>query len=222
MTEGNTWDIAIKCRPILHVSSDSSAKNSWRNVEEVYPDAKIEEKHNDIEVTLPSLREDIEVAAFGTPRKDDQKRMQMAIFGRNPTQGSDWKIRIYLLDDTITAVKQVCQKEEEMGNRLLTALAGLFVSNSDEDIRIEFTALETGWQIKGGKVQTITSRDAWNSPENATDFPRCDFEIRHVDQTKEQFFCGITVSHETDSANTEVVALFEQKRGRDINPPSED
>ena len=112
MTEGNTWDIAIKCRPILHVSSDSSAKNSWRNVEEVYPGAKIEEKHNDIQVTLPSLREDIEVAAFGTPRKDDQKRMQMAIFGRNPTQGSDWKIRIYLLDDTITAVKVIHCKQK--------------------------------------------------------------------------------------------------------------
>ena len=40
-----------------------------------------------------------------------------------------------------------------MGNRLLTTLAGLFVSNSDEDIRIEFTALESGWQIKGNKVK---------------------------------------------------------------------
>ncbi len=27
------------------------------------------------------------------------------------------------------------------------------MSNSDEDIRIEFTALEPGWQIKGNKVK---------------------------------------------------------------------
>ena len=59
----------------------------------------------------------------------------------------------FIMNFFLSDKQQVCQKEEEMGNRLLTALAGLFVSNSDEDIRIEFTALETGWQIKGGKVQ---------------------------------------------------------------------
>ena len=42
-----------------------------------------------------------------------------------------------------------------MGNRLLTALAGLFVSNSNEDIRIEFTALESGWKIKEGRVKVF-------------------------------------------------------------------
>ena len=42
-----------------------------------------------------------------------------------------------------------------MGNKLLTALAGLFVSNSDEDIRIEFTALESGWKIREGKVKVL-------------------------------------------------------------------
>jgi len=76
-------------------------------VTEVYPDAKVEEKHNDIEVTLPSLREDVEVAAFGTPGKDDQIRMQMAVFGRRPPRGSEWRIRIFLLHDTVTAVKVI-------------------------------------------------------------------------------------------------------------------
>lgn len=56
----------------------------------------------------------------------------------------------------------------------------------------------------------MKSTDAWNSPENSQDFPRCDFEIRHVDKKKERFFCAIKISHEKDSANTEVVALFEQ------------
>ena len=31
------------------------------------------------------------------------------------------------------------------------------MSNSDEDIRIEFTALEPGWQIKGKKAKVIRS-----------------------------------------------------------------
>ena len=42
-----------------------------------------------------------------------------------------------------------------MGNKLLTPLAGLFVSNSNENIRIEFTALESGWKIKEGKVKVL-------------------------------------------------------------------
>ena len=40
-----------------------------------------------------------------------------------------------------------------MENRLLTALGGLFVSNTNEDIRIEFTALEPGFQVKDSKVK---------------------------------------------------------------------
>ena len=42
-----------------------------------------------------------------------------------------------------------------MGDKLLTPLAGLFVSNSNEDITIEFTALESGWKIKEGKVKVL-------------------------------------------------------------------
>ncbi|KAJ7382360.1 Netrin receptor unc5c [Desmophyllum pertusum] len=204
---GNKWNIAIKCRTPPKKSQNTSI---WIDVIELYPNAKIEDKHNDIEVTLPPLQEGLEIAAFGTPGKDDQKRMQMAIFGRNPTQGRNWKIRVYLIDDSTIAFKNVCQKEEEMGNRLLTALAGLFVSNSDEDIRIKLTDLEPGWQIKGCTVKTIKSKNAWQSPENATDFPRCHFEIIHVDKTKQSFFCGMTASHENDQANTEVVAYFER------------
>ena len=107
---GNNWDITVKCRrPLLSHSKGGSQQNhSWRNVKEVYPDSKVEQKHNDIEVTFPPLREDIEVAAFGRPGRNDQKRMQMAIFGRKPTQGRDWKIWVYLVDDTDTACKVPC------------------------------------------------------------------------------------------------------------------
>ena len=109
MTKSNSWEIAVKCRSLQ--SRRDHLQNNWRNVTEVYPDAKVEEKHNDIEVTLPSLREDVEVAAFGTPGKDDQIRMQMAVFGRRPPRGSEWRIRIYLLHDTVTAVKVIdCTK----------------------------------------------------------------------------------------------------------------
>ena len=71
----------------------------------VYPDAKVQLIHNDIEVTLPSLQEDVEIAAFGRPGKDDKKRMQMAIFAKRPIQGRDWKIWVYLVDDTNPACK---------------------------------------------------------------------------------------------------------------------
>ena len=58
--------------------------------------------------------------------------------------------------------------------------------------------------------QTIKSRDAWNSPENSVDFPRCYFEIRHVDKTKQSFFCRIKASHEGDVARAEIVGYFER------------
>ena len=118
MTKGNTWNIVVKCRPLLsHCSkTEDTLTDFWKNVEELYPDANVEEKHNDIEVTLPRLREDLEIAAFGAPGADDQKRMQMAIFGKAPTQGSEWKIRVYLLDDTITAVKVIHKDRSGSGN----------------------------------------------------------------------------------------------------------
>lgn len=59
-------------------------------------------------------------------------------------------------------------------------------------------------------LQTIKSRDVWNTPENATDFACVHFDIRHVNKTKQSFFCGMTVSHENDQANSEVVAYFER------------
>ena len=69
----------------------------------VYPEAEVQLKNNGIEVTLPSLEEDVEIAAFGRPGKDDKKRMQMAIFAKRPRQGRDWKIWVYLVDDTSPA-----------------------------------------------------------------------------------------------------------------------
>lgn len=102
MVKGNTWVTSVKCRP--H-SNQSKEKKKWQNIKEVYPDAKVETKHNDIRLTLPVLRESLEVAAFGTPGKDDQKRMQMTIFGKEPTKACDWHIRVYLIDDSEMAFK---------------------------------------------------------------------------------------------------------------------
>ena len=66
----------------------------------VHPEAEVQLKHKDIEVTLPSLQEDVEIAAFGRPGKEDKKRMQIAIFAKRPKQGKDLKIWVYLVDDT--------------------------------------------------------------------------------------------------------------------------
>ena len=84
MTRGNKWNIDVKCRPqkLSRVKGASHQTDSWRSLKEVYPEVIIEHKPNDIEVTLPSLQEDIEIAAFGRPEKDDQKRMQMVTIAR--------------------------------------------------------------------------------------------------------------------------------------------
>ena len=49
--------------------------------------------------------------------------------------------------------QQICQKEEETGHKVLAPLAGMFISNINDDIKIEFNAVETGWKIKGSKVK---------------------------------------------------------------------
>ena len=106
MTPENKWEIQVKCRPLLHSAQNGSKQsNNWRNIMVVYPDAKVQVIHNDIEVTLPSLQGDVEIAAFGRPGKDDKKRMQMAIFAKRPKQGRDWQIWVYLVDDTNSACK---------------------------------------------------------------------------------------------------------------------
>nr|XP_058953133.1 uncharacterized protein LOC131780545 isoform X1 [Pocillopora verrucosa] len=218
MVGGNDWDIHVKCRP--HFNQRKKSKK-WRNIKEVYPDAKVETKHNDIRLTLPVLRQSLEVAAFGIPGKDDQKRMQMAIFGKEPTKACDWHIRVYLIDDSEMAFKQICKKVENEEMKFLTTLSSLFVSNSEKDISIEVTAVASGWHIIGDYKKGIASRSAWNSQENTTDFPRCDFCVSHDDIKERQFFCKMRATHENDSAGNEIVAFFQQKSDAKINNPTE-
>ena len=94
----------VKCRLILHGAQDAfNQRYNWGSLMVVYPEATVQLKPNDIEVTLPSLQEDVEVAAFARPGKDDKKRMQMAIFAKQPKQGRDWKIWVYLVHETSPA-----------------------------------------------------------------------------------------------------------------------
>ena len=45
------------------------------------------------------------------------------------------------------------EDEDDRGNRLLTPLAGIFVSKSNKDIKIELSKLEPGWKIRGSNVK---------------------------------------------------------------------
>ena len=104
VARGHEWKICVQCRATSdHQERKTTNSSDWREVTDVIPDAKVEQKHNDIVVTLPQLNEDIEIAAFGIPGTVDQKRMKMAIFGKKPTQGRDWKLKVYLIDDSTTA-----------------------------------------------------------------------------------------------------------------------
>ena len=101
---GHGWKIFVQCRTTSsHQERKTTNTSDWREVTDVIPDAKVEQKHNDVVVTLPQLNEDIEISAFGIPGTVDQKRMKMAIFGKKPTQGKDWKLKVYLIDDSTTA-----------------------------------------------------------------------------------------------------------------------
>ena len=54
-------------------------------------------------------------------------------------------------------LQQICKKGEDSGIKLLTTLSSLFVSNSKQDISIEFSYLDPGWQIVGDKVNVSES-----------------------------------------------------------------
>lgn len=207
------WNLEVKYK----LRDNKASTKRWVNIWDFYSDAKVEPKHNEIELSISSPNEDHEFAVFGTPEIEDKKRMQMAIFGGKPIQGKHWPIFVTLFDDTMMAFKRVCEREESKGRRLLTTLAGLFVSNSDDDIKIAITALEEGWKIIGSHLMTIKSKDVWNSPENSTDFPSCVFEIAHADETKQTFFCGIQASHLNDTTETELVAFFEQEQENEVH-----
>ena len=55
------------------------------------------------------------------------------------------------------------QDEDERGNKLLTPLAGMFVSKSNKDIKIELSKLEPGWKIKGSNVKVRLGNSVVNS-----------------------------------------------------------
>ena len=108
VARGHEWKFVVKCRTLSsHQERNTTNSCGWREVTDVFPDARVEQKHNDIVVTLPQLKEDIEIAAFGIPGTEDQKRMKMAIFGEKPTQGRDWKLKVYLIDDSTIAFKVI-------------------------------------------------------------------------------------------------------------------
>lgn len=104
----NQWALEVKCCPLNH-----HGNLQWQNLIEYCPGAKVEVKPNDVMVTLPPLKEALLVAVFGEPGENDMKRMQMAIFGRKPTKGKDWRIYIELYDDTITTSQVTCCKIHE-------------------------------------------------------------------------------------------------------------
>lgn len=211
--KGNRWLKEVKFRiQKSHLAPRNNPRNPWMDLHELYPNAEVEMKRNIVKVTIDSPQENHEFAVFGFPDVNDRKRMQVGLFGEKPLQGEDWKIWVILFDDTMMAFQHVCKMEEGRGRELLTTLAGLFVFNSGEDIKINVMDVELGWKIKDGNEKVIKSNDAWNSPENSADFPCCHFEVSQVDQGKKTFTCGVIVSHKQDSAEVEVTAVFEEPK----------
>ena len=59
--------------------------------------------------------------------------------------------------------QKMFQDEDERGNKLLTPLAGIFVSKSNKDIKIELSNLEPGWKVRGSNVKVRIGNLAVNS-----------------------------------------------------------
>ena len=64
--------------------------------------------------------------------------------------------------------QKMFQDEDERGNKLLTPLAGIFVSKSNKDIKIELSKLDPGWKFKGSNVKVRIGNLAVNSLASLT------------------------------------------------------
>ena len=91
------WKMEVKFRP----KGDNVAK--WQNISVHYPGATTEIDHNFITLTIPWPGEEHEFAVFGTPEKDDKKRMQLGIFGESLAKGKNASFHAVLFDDTLMA-----------------------------------------------------------------------------------------------------------------------
>ena len=91
------WKMEVKFRP----KGGNVAK--WQNISVHYPGATTEIDHNFITLTIPWPEEEHEFAVFGTPEKDDKKRMQLGIFGESLAKGKNASFHAVLLDDTLMA-----------------------------------------------------------------------------------------------------------------------
>lgn len=200
----NNWSLYVMCRP--HTKSDTA----WQSITTTFPSTEVKFEHNDVEVTLPPLEEAYEIAVFGRLGKTDLKRMQLALYGCAPKAGANWTINVELYDDISAITQQVREKHLKLGNKLLTARAGLFVANSDDHIKIELSALDAAFQIKGSAVKEISSRKVWNPPEDALDRPTLVYEIAHVDESRSTFFGKIRASHVGDHVEAYIMADFEK------------
>lgn len=153
----NNWYLYVMCRP--HTKSGAA----WQSVTTTFPNTEVKVEHNDVEVTLPPLEEAYEMAVFGRPGKKDMKRMQLALYGRTPKAGKNWTIKVELYDDISTVTQQVREKHLKLGNKLLTARAGLFLANSDDHIQIELSGLDAAFQIKGNAIKLLQNEDLGNT-----------------------------------------------------------
>ena len=91
------WKMEVKFRP----KGNNVAK--WQNISVHYPGATTEIDHNFITLTIPWPEEEHEFAVFGTPEKDDKKRMQLGIFGESLAKGKNASFHAVLFDDTLMA-----------------------------------------------------------------------------------------------------------------------
>ena len=64
---------------------------------------------------------------------------------------------------SFSSKQKMFQDEDERGNKVLTPLAGIFVSKSNKDIKIELSKLEPGWKIKGSNVKVRIGNSVVNS-----------------------------------------------------------